>query len=119
MNKTVETLTSDPRKILKVISETVITLKCMFQSTLAIRYTEQLNEDIGKLLPRFKTDYKGVENLATKSSHDLEKFTSGGDGEATIRAMAVKLEGDFEKYNELCNWHSKFVPNNTKKPRKS
>ena len=118
LNKTIETLTTDPRKILKVVGETVITLKCMFQSTLAIRYTEQLNEDIGKLLPRFKTDFKGVETLATKSSHDLEQFASAGDGGAVIRAMAVKLEGNFEKYNELCDWHSKFVPNNSKKPRK-
>ena len=53
-----------------------------------------------------------------KSSHDLEKFAGADDGEAVIRAMAVKLEGNFEKYNELCDWHSKFVPNNSKKQRK-
>ena len=93
-------------------------MKCMFQSTLEIRYTEKLNEDIGKLLPRFKTDFKGVESLAMKSSHDLEEFAVADDGEAVIRAMAVKLEGNFEKYNELCDWHSKFVPNNSKKQRK-
>ena len=112
LNKTIETLTSDPRKILKVISDTVITLKVMFQSTTECKYTEKLNEDIGKLLPRFKTDFKGVESLALKSSHDLEKFAGSDDGEAVIRAVAVKLEGNFEKYNELCDWHTKFVPNN-------
>jgi hypothetical protein len=117
LNKTIETLTSDPRKILKVISDTVITLKCMFQSTLECKYTEKLNEDIGKLLPRFKGDFKGVESLALKSSHDLEKFAGADDGEAVIRAVAVKLEGNFEKYNELCDWHTKFVPNNGKKQR--
>ena len=118
MNKTIETLTSDPRKISKVIGETVITLKCMFQSTLECKYTEKLNEDIGKLLPRFKTDFKGVESLAMKSSHDLEKFAGADDGEDVIRAMSVRLEGNFEKYNELCDWHSKCVPNNSKKQRK-
>jgi hypothetical protein len=118
LNKTIETLTIDSRKILKVIGETVITLKCMFQSTLEIRYTENLNEDIGKLLPRFKMDFKGVESLATKSSIDVETFAGTDDGEAVIRAMAVKLEGNFEKHNELCDWHSKFVPNNSKKQRK-
>jgi len=117
LNKTIETLTSDPRKILKVISDTVITLKCMFQSTLECKYTEKLNEDIGKLLPCFKVDFKGVESLAVKSSHDLEKFAGADDGEAVIRVVAVKLEGNFEKYNELCDWHSKFVPNNGKRQR--
>jgi hypothetical protein len=117
LNKTIETLTSDPRKILKVIGETVITLKCMFQSTLECKYTEKLNEDISKLLPRFKTDFKGVESLALKSSHDLEKFAGADDGEAVIRAVAVKLEGNYEKYNELCDWHTKFFPNNSKKQR--
>ena len=117
LNKTIETLTSDPRKILKVISDTVITLKCMFQSTLECKYTEKLNEDIGKLLPRFKMDFKGVESFALKSSHDLEKFAGADDGEAVIRDVAVKLEGNFEKYNELCDWHSKLVPNNGKRQR--
>ena len=112
LNKTIETLTSDPRKILKVISATVITLKVMFQSTTECKYTEKLNEDIGKLLPRFKTNFKGVESLALKSSHDLEKFAGSDDGQAVIRAVAVKLEANFEKYNELCDWHTKFVPNN-------
>ena len=112
LNKTIETLTSDPRKILKVISDTVITLKVMFQSTTECKYTEKLNEDIGKLLPRFKVDFKGVESFALKSSHDLEKFAGADDGEAVIRAVAVKLEANFEKYNELCDWHTKFVPNN-------
>jgi hypothetical protein len=112
LNKTIETLTSDPRKILKVISDTVITLKVMFQSTTECKYTEKLNEDIGKLLPRFKVDFKGVESFALKSSHDLEKFAGSDDGQAVIRAVAVKLEANFEKYNELCDWHTKFVPNN-------
>ncbi len=56
LNKTIETLTSDPRKILKVVSDTVISLKCMFQSTVECKYTEKLNEDIGKLLPQDKSD---------------------------------------------------------------
>ena len=112
LNKTIETLTNDPRKILKVISDTVITLKVMFQSTTEFKYTEKLNEDIGKLLPRFKLDFKGVESFALKSSHDLEKFAGADDGQAVIRAVAVKLEANFEKYNELCDWHTKFVPNN-------
>ena len=103
---------------LKVIGETVITLKCMFQSTLEGKYTEKLNEDIGKLLPRFKSDFKGVETLATRSSQDLEKFSGGEDGKAIIRAMAVKLESNFEQYNELCDWHPEFVPHNAKNPKK-
>jgi hypothetical protein len=83
-----------------------------------IRYTEQLNEDIGKLLPMFKSDFNAVESLVTKSTHDLETFAGTDDGEAVIRAVATKLEGNYEKYNELCEWHSKFTPNNSKKPRK-
>ena len=116
--KTIETLTNDPRKILKVIGEEVITLKCMFQTTLEGNYTEKLHENIVKVLPRFKTDFKGVESLATKSSQDLEKFADAEDGEAVTRAMAVRLESSFEQFNELCEWHSKFVPNNSKKQRK-
>ena len=97
---------------MKVVSDTVISLKCMFQSTMECKYTERLNDDIGKLLPRFKGDFKGVESFALKSSHDLEKFAGSDDGQAVIRAVAVKLEANFEKYNELCDWHTKFVPNN-------
>ena len=116
--KTMETLTNDPRKILKVLGETLISLKVMFQSTLEGKYTEKLNEDIAKLLPRFKTDFKCVESLAMKSSQDLEKFAGAVDGEAFIRAIAVKLENNFEQYNELCDWHSKFAPNNSRKHKK-
>ncbi len=118
LNKTIETLTTNPRQILKVIGETMTTLKCMFQSTMQIRYTEKLNEDIGKLLPRFKSDFNAVESLVTKSTHDLEKFAGTDEGEAVIRAVATKLEGNHEKYHELCEWHSKFTPSNSKKPRK-
>jgi hypothetical protein len=84
-------------------------LKVVFWNS---RIDGAVNEDIGKLLPRFKTDFKGVESFALKSSHDLEKFAGSGNGEAVIRAVAVKLEANFEKYNELCDWHTKFVPNN-------
>ena len=47
----------------------------------------------------------------------MEKFAGADDGEAVIRVVAVKLEGNFEKYNELRDWHSKFVPNNGKRQR--
>ena len=103
---------------MKVVGESIITLKCMFESTKGGKYTEKLHEDIGKLLPRFKSDFKSVETLATRSSQDLEKFAGGEDGEAIIRAMAVKLESNLEQYNELCDWHSKFVPHNAKKQKK-
>ena len=53
-----------------------------------------------------------------KSSQDLEKFAGAVDGEAFIHAVAVKLENNFEQYNELCDWHSKFAPNNSKKHKK-
>ena len=68
----------------------------MYQSTLETQCTEKLNEDIGKFLPRFKLDFKGVESFALKSSHDLEKFAGADDGQAVIRAVAVKLEANFE-----------------------
>ena len=118
LNKTIETLTTNPRHILKIIGETVTTLKCMFQSTMGNRYTEKINEDIGKLLPKFKSDFKTVESFVTKSTHDMDKFAGTDEGEVVIRAVATKLEGNYEKYNELCEWHSKFNPNNSKKQRK-
>ena len=118
MNKTIETLRTNPRQILKVIGETVTTLKCMYQSTMQGRYTEKLNEDIGKLLPKFKTDFNSIESLVMKATHDLETFAGTDEGEAVIRALATKLDGNFDKCNELCDWHSKFTPPNTKKQRK-
>ena len=118
LTKTIETLSSDPRKILKVVGETLISLKVMYQSTLEGKYTRSLNEDIAKVLPKFKTDFKAVESLAMKSPQDLEKFVGGVDGEAWIHAVAVRLELNFEQYNELCDWHSKFAANNSKKQKK-
>ena len=56
--------------------------------------------------------------MATKSPQDLEKFVGGVDGEAYVHAVAVRLELNFEQYNELCDWHSKFATNNSKKQKK-
>ena len=117
LSKSTDTLTKNPRQILKVIWETVTTLKVMYQATKAIRYTEALNEDIGKLLPKFKSDFAAVESLVTRS--DLESYACTEEGEAVIRAVAVKLEHNYEQFNELCEWHAKFNRDQSKKQKKS
>ncbi len=117
MAKTAEALTQNPRQILKVIGETVTTLKCRFQSTKDNRNTQALNEDFGKLLPKFKVGFNTVESLVTRS--DLDKFASSEEGEAVIRAEAEKLEINFEKYNDLCEWHAKSNRGHGKKQKKT
>jgi len=113
LEKTITTLTKNPRQVLKAIGETVTSLKCMFEGTANGRYTESLHEDIGKLLPKFKIDFRAVEQIVTKP----DSFGSGND-EAFILAVATKLEKNFDQYNELCDWHAKFSPDK-KKQKKS
>ena len=117
MAKTVETLTQNPRQILKVIGETVTTLKCMCQATKENRYPQALHENIGKVLPKFKADFNAVESLVMRS--DLEKYAGSDGGEAVIRAVAEKLDGNYERYNDLCEWHAKFSRDVGKNQKKS
>lgn len=113
--KTVDSLTRNPRQILKVIGETVTTLKCMYQSTKENRYTQTLNEDIGKLLPKLKADFNAVESVVTAS----DPVAGSDDGEAVIRAIAERLELNYDKYNDLCEWHAKFSRDTCKKHKKT
>jgi len=94
---------------LKTIGEVVTTLKIMFEETSGGRYTQALNDDIAKLLPKLKQDYTSVETIVTKPQ-------PGNDNEACILALATRLEKNFDQYNELCDWHAKIGP--TKKKAK-
>ena len=87
----------------------------MFESTLNVKYTEALNQDIGRLVPRFKSRYSTLERIVTKPG-DVEAAAAAG----ADFAVASKLERDYSTYNDLREWHGRFVKENKpKKARKS
>ena len=83
----------------------------MFSKTKDGKYTERLNEDLGKILPKFKKNYQSIEKLTVDG---------GSESDAVYLALASTLDADYEKFNEYANWYARLYPKTAMKgPKKS
>lgn len=109
--KTVEALRKNPRQVLRTCGDTITTVKTMWESTQGGKYTEALNADLGRLLPKFKAHYTTIERFVTKS-------VPVPDDDAVLYAIAKKIDKDYEVYNEYSEWYNKLVAGKAAKKSK-
>jgi hypothetical protein len=111
--KTFEALQKNPRQVLRTCGDTIINIKQMFEATQGGKYTEVLNTDLGKILPKFKSHFTNIEVLVTKAP----KADNDDDAEAVLFAIAKKLDNDYVKYNDFTEWYGKLFAG--KQPKKA
>lgn len=109
--RTVEALKFHPKNVLRSTSDTIISIKQMFERTQDGKYTKVLNEDLGKILPKFIAHFKAVERFICEGN------TSDETKSATVYALATKLDKDYEVYNSYREWFVKMNP--SKPPKKA
>ena len=98
-----------PKVTLRNCAESVANLKQMFEKTSGAKYTDQLHADIGKLLPKFKTPFRKIEEVIAKDTED----------EDILWALATKIDAEYETYNECKSWFEKLVGKKTCKRQRS
>ena len=106
--KTVDGIMKNPKAVLRATQDTIINLKKTFEQTSKNKYTEALNADVGKVLPKFVQSLKSLERVCSSEVAAEEK-------DATIYAIAAKLDSNYETYDVLMDWAKKIVPNKKKK----
>jgi hypothetical protein len=111
--KTFDALQKNPRQVLRTCGDTIINIKQMFEATQGGKYTEVLNTDLGKILPKFKSHFTSIEILVTKAP----KADNDDDAEAVLFAIAKKLDNDYAKYNDFTEWYGKLFAG--KQPKKA
>jgi hypothetical protein len=111
--KTFDALQKNPRQVLRACGDTIINIKQMFEATQGGKYTEVLNTDLGKILPKFKSHFTSIEILVTRAP----KADNDDDAEAVLLAIAKKLDNDYAKYNDFTEWYGKLFAG--KQPKKA
>ena len=102
-----EAVSKDPKKVLRGVGETVVTLKEMFTDTKGERYCEKLHDDLCKAIPKWARMHKSLEQMV------VEKL----DCQVTNAALSMNLDQLYNGYNDLAQWHVKFF--GSKKKRKA
>jgi hypothetical protein len=106
--KTFESIKAKPKQVLRSVSDAVTEMKRMFEvcndDGHRKRYTEPLQGDITKLLPKLKTDFVNVEKILLS----LNRSKPMPDTE--ILACARKLDTHFTEMNEISDWFGKLCP---------
>eukprot|EP00959_Pyramimonas_sp_CCMP1952_P459175 9477823-Pyramimonas_sp.AAC.2 len=105
--KTIQALAKNPKAVLRQVQDVIINLKKKYEQTSNNKYTEAINGDIGKLIPHFVKSFKGIERLCAEEAME--------DKDATIYAIAVKLDSNYGAYNDLMEWVSKMSSNKKQK----
>ena len=103
--KTVEALKKDVRKVFLSCSEAITILKTYFRDTESGRYTQELNSDLKKLIPKFSKIFKKLEQAT------ISKITDPG----TLLALATELDQCYSSFNEVEDWYYRLVPDAEKK----
>jgi hypothetical protein len=112
--KTMDALEKNPRAVLRSCGDTIVNIKQMFEATLGGKYTEALNADLSKILPKFKHHFTAIEKLVLKPRGDDEVQHD----QAVYLVIAKKLDTDYEKFNEINDWYSRLHGKSAKKAKK-
>jgi hypothetical protein len=112
--KTMEALEKNPRAVLRSCGDTIVNIKQMFEATFGGKYTEALNLDLTKILPKFKQHFTTIEKLVLKPRGDEDVQHD----KAVYLAIAKKLDADYEKFNEINDWYSRLHGKSAKKAKK-
>ena len=113
--KTFYACQSKPKQVLRTLSDTVVDLKRMFElcaDPKRKRYTEALSADIGKLLPKMKTDFGNLEKIFTRAS------TESPMPDSEILATARRLDQHYEEAATITEWFNRMCPKSSLKPEK-
>ena len=110
--KTFYACQSKPKIVLRSLGDVVVDLKRMFElcaDPKRKRYTEALSTDIGKLLPKLKTDFGNIEKVHNRAGTDAPVPDS------EILATARKLDQHYEEVGTITDWFNRMVPKQTNK----
>ena len=66
----------------------------MFTQTENTKYTTELHDDIGKIIPKFARHYKALGKFCTETVLD----------EAIVFALAMHLVADYEAYSNMADF---------------
>ena len=98
--KTLDALVKDRRKVFLACSEAVTVLKTYFKDTEIGRYTQELNQDLKKLIPKFSKVLKKLEAATISMVED----------KPVLLAIASELDSCYLEYNTAEDWYYRLVP---------
>ena len=110
--KTFYACQSKPKTVLRALGDVVVDLKRMFElcaDPKRKRYTEALSTDIGKLLPKLKTDFGNLEKVHNRAG------TDDPVPDSEVLATARKLDQHYEEVGTITEWFNRMVPKQTNK----
>ena len=99
-NKTKEALKKDARKVFLACSESITIMKTYFKDTESGRYTQELNSDLKKLIPKFTKIFKKLEQVC------ISKISDDG----TLLALALEIDIGYKEFNLAEDWYYRLVP---------
>ena len=108
--KTAKSLATNAKQVLRGVGDTLVNLKVMFEQSANAKYSDELHNDIAKLIPKFKTIYNTVQALATKASKDSGPAEADDDKPATIYVVAKNLDVLYDAYNDVSRFHNRLNP---------
>ncbi len=98
--KTMDALRKDTRKVFLSCSETITIMKTYFKDTESGRYTQELNNDLKKLIPKFTKIFKKLEQACISNISD----------EGTLLALALEIDSAYTEFNAAEGWYYRLVP---------
>ena len=70
-----------------------------------LKYVGTLKDDIDKLAPKMKQHFTKVERIVTQAAYDTDAEKLG---------IAIRLNQDFNSYNEYVEWIGRLLPKEKK-----
>ena len=77
---------------------------------------KMIPSDVSKLLPKFRADFKSIEQLVVTQSTKVDGADMTDD--ALILALASRLSKHYDVFNEINMWYIRMSGNVAKKKRK-
>jgi hypothetical protein len=104
---TYKALKTSPKAVVKNIQDAILELKEVWRESKDNRIAGVVHEDATKMLPKFARIYKSTETAL------VEKI----DCDATLLALADKIDAMFTEYNALIEWHHRLMPKEARKKK--
>ena len=86
-------------------SEAITILKTYYKDTESGRYTQELNADLKKLLPKFSKCFMKLEQATISNVTDR----------AVLVALATELDEAYSGFNDAEEWYYRLVPDAEKR----
>ena len=101
--ETIDTLSKDPRKVLRNIGDCITNAKFAFAQAEKHQYTQKLASDLKGCLNKMTAAFKQVESFVLVHREDSSSLDT-----TLVEAMAEMVDKALETYNGLWEWSEKF-----------